>query len=92
MPTQAVVALLVLLGVVVGVVLLVAVRRRSSPGLTDPRASMFVARGMSVGMLGGAVLGAIVWISSGHFVFWVIFVGAGMTAGMSIGMALAERR
>jgi len=86
--------LLLLLGVGVVVVLgLVAVSRRGSvaPTPDDARAARLTAIGMSVGMLLGGVLGAVVWLSTGQFVFWVVFVGAGMTVGMAAGRGVASR-
>lgn len=41
--------------------------------------------GMTIGMLLGAGLGTVVWLSTGQFVFWVVFMGAGMTVGLAIG-------
>jgi hypothetical protein len=48
--------------------------------------------GMSLGMLFGAALGTIVWVSTGQFVFWVIFLGGGMTVGLALGNAMGARR
>ncbi len=48
--------------------------------------------GMSLGMLFGAALGTIVWISTGQFVFWVIFLGGGMSVGLALGSAMGARR
>lgn len=89
MSTEAVVVLLAAIGIVVGLILLVAAWRRSPRGTVDPNASPSVALGMSVGMLFGAALGTVVWISTGQFVFWVIFIGGGMTVGLAIGQARA---
>jgi hypothetical protein len=47
---------------------------------------------MSLGMLFGAALGTIVWVSTGQFVFWVIFLGGGMTVGLALGNAMGARR
>ena len=57
------------------------IARRSLPGV-----------GMSVGMLFGAALGTTVWLSTGEFVFWVIFMGGGMTLGLAIGAANASKQ
>jgi hypothetical protein len=85
---------LVLVLLVVGVLMLtwLAFRVRAAPDddahtVSSPAASL----GMSVGMVLGAVLGAIVWLSTGHFVFWVIFMGGGMTAGLAIGSSYSSR-
>jgi hypothetical protein len=49
------------------------------------------ALGMSIGMLLGAALGTIVWVSTGEFVFWVIFLGGGMVVGLGLGAATASK-
>ena len=59
---------------------------RRELGPSSPRAGL----AMSAGMLLGAVLGAIVWQSTGEFVFWVIFTGGGMVIGLAIGSVRAE--
>ena len=85
--------LIVLVLVVVGVVLLAALavgaRRRPADATSTSRPE--AAIGMSVGMLLGALLGVVVWISTGQFVFWVIFMGGGMTVGLAAGTAYATR-
>ena len=47
--------------------------------------------GMSLGMLFGAALGTVVWVSTDQFVFWVIFMGGGMAVGLAIGSSLGSR-
>lgn len=92
MSYEAVVVLVVGIGVVAGIVLLVAAWRRMPPPARGRRGGQSASLGMSVGMLFGAALGTIVWLSTGQFVFWVIFMGAGMTLGMAIGQARADGR
>ncbi len=36
------------------------------------------------------MLGTIVWLSTGEFVFWVIFIGGGMVTGLALGSARAS--
>jgi hypothetical protein len=93
MTQTEIVLALVALGIVLGASLLFgAVRRRAATvGAANDRAGRATALGMAVGMLFGAALGVIVWISTGEFVFWVIFLGGGMTVGMALGRAVAER-
>ena len=43
-------------------------------------------------ILFGAALGTIVWLSTGEFVFWVIFMGGGMVLGLAIGSARAPEQ
>ena len=83
----------VAVGIALGLVLLVAAVRSRGGAVdgSDERIGRYTALGMSIGMLFGAALGAVVWISTGEFVFWVVFLGGGMTAGMGLGRAMAER-
>lgn len=79
-------ALVMLLAVVaLGVVVLAARRRPRSAA--DSRLGL----GMAGGMLFGAVLGTIVWISTGDFTFWVVFIGGGLATGLAIGSARAPK-
>ncbi len=61
------------------------------PGSLDPQAGNRLALGMSLGMLVGAALGIALWIITDEFVYWVVFVGAGMSVGIAIGSGLAAR-
>jgi hypothetical protein len=36
-------------------------------------------------MLFGAVFGAFIWLTTDTFVFFPVFIGAGMVAGMALG-------
>lgn len=89
------VALGVLALVIVGIVAILALamlrpRDGADPGeqaASHPGTSL----GMSIGMLLGGLLGALVWISTGQFVFWVVFLGAGMTVGLAAGTAMERR-
>ena len=74
--------------VVVGLALVAYAARRREPVAPRPLAAV----GMSAGMLLGAALGAIVWISTGEFVFWVIFTGGGMVLGLALGSATASKQ
>lgn len=92
MPDSFVLVLVLLAIGLVALLALVVVEARSAgsarPATMDgPAAGL----GMSVGMLFGAALGVVVWISTGEFVFWVIFLGAGMTLGLAIGSGYAGR-
>ncbi|MDH4142026.1 MAG: hypothetical protein OEV61_05395 [Chloroflexota bacterium] len=91
--TEVSIVVAILLAVGIALLAWLAVRRRSAPAdepstMNAPSAGL----GMSVGMLLGAILGAIVWLSTGQFVFWVIFVGGGMSAGLAIGSSYAGRQ
>jgi hypothetical protein len=68
------VAILVGLRVVAGLVPL-ALRARSKPAPDATTDSRYSAVGRSIGMLIGAVLGVVAWVSTGEFVFWVLFMG-----------------
>lgn len=63
-------------------------RGRSDRSPTDS----YLSIGMSLGMLIGAGLGTIAWILTDEFVFWVIFLGAGLTIGIGLGSARAAGR
>lgn len=77
------VAALVGVFVVAGLALVAyAARHRDREAVGSP-----LALGMSAGMLFGAALGTIVWLSTEEFVFWVIFLGGGMTIGLALGSA-----
>jgi len=88
---------IVVLGLVVGVLLLIvlvayAARARPSGGRPPVANDASAGLGMSIGLLLGSILGTIVWISTGEFVFWVVFMGGGMTVGLAMGTGLASRR
>ena len=79
---------LVALFVVAGLVLVVIAARGGGRTSSGSRQAL----GMSAGMLFGAALGAIVWLSTGEFVFWVTFMGGGMVTGLAIGSARTPER
>lgn len=79
---------LVALFVVAGLVLLVIAARGGARIVNGSRQAL----GMSAGMLFGAALGTIVWLSTGDFVFWVVFMGGGMVTGLAIGSARAPEQ
>jgi hypothetical protein len=83
------ITVLLVVGVIVLAALFLRARRQSSEAvpMNRPEAAM----GMSIGMLLGALLGIVVWISTGEFVFWVIFMGGGMTTGLALGTAYSTR-
>jgi hypothetical protein len=83
----AVVAVALVLGLVA-----LALHTRSADYRARQAESSSVAIGLSLGLLFGAILGTIVWISTDEFVFWVIFMGAGMTLGLALGSARATGR
>jgi hypothetical protein len=89
MTDSMMVAILVGVGIVLGLAVLAALVR-PRPRTTD-QMGRYPAAGMSLGMLLGAVLGVVVWVSTGEFVFWVIFVGGGMVSGLAIGSSWAAR-
>lgn len=91
MSYQAIVAIVVVVGVLAGILLLILAWRRMPSSARGQRGTgETTALGMSIGMLFGAALGTIVWLSTDQFVFWVIFMGGGMTLGMAIGQARAN--
>ena len=45
----------------------------------------YTSLGMSLGMLFGAALGFVIWIATDTFVFFPVFIGAGLSAGMAVG-------
>jgi hypothetical protein len=81
-----VVAILVGVFIVAGLGLVAyAARRRDRGAMGSPP-----ALGMSAGMLLGAALGTVVWLSTGQFVFWVIFMGGGLVIGLALGSTRAS--
>ena len=57
----------------------------------EPSSEMsYTGRGITMGMLFGAALGLVIWLTSGIFVFFPVFVGAGLTIGIAIGMEQDE--
>jgi Ni/Fe-hydrogenase subunit HybB-like protein len=91
MPETTIVVLFIGVGIVTGLALLAfAARSRQTRRELEPTGSR-AALAMSAGMLLGAVLGAIVWQSTGEFVFWVIFTGGGMVSGLAIGSVGAAK-
>ena len=78
---------LVGLFVVAGLAVVVIAVRGGARGAGGSRQAL----GMSAGMLFGAALGAVVWLSSGEFVTWVIFTGGGMVTGLALGSARTPR-
>jgi uncharacterized protein YacL len=85
----------VLVLIIVGIVAILALRmlRPGDAAASSRQAgtSTTASLGMSIGLLLGGLLGALVWISTGQFVFWVVFVGGGLSTGLAIGTALASR-
>jgi len=89
MPAYVAIGIIVAIGIVVGLGL-VAALARSSSGLARSADRQYPALGMSIGMLFGALLGTVVWMSTGEFVFWVIFVGGGMVTGLALGTSMTR--
>jgi hypothetical protein len=89
MPAYIAIAIVVAIGLVLGLALVAALARSGSVVAQPGGASQ--ALWMSMGMLFGALLGAIVWMSTGEFVFWVIFTGGGMVTGLAMGSSMAHR-
>lgn len=79
---------LVALFLAAGLAIVVIDARRGVRGAYDSRPAL----GMAGGMLFGAALGTIVWLSTGDFVFWVVFMGGGMVTGLAIGSARAPEQ
>jgi hypothetical protein len=78
-----IVGTLVVLFVVAGLGASLLAARRRPHRAGDSR----LARGMAVGMLFGATFGTIVWVSTGEFSLWVVFMGGGMVTGLALGSA-----
>jgi hypothetical protein len=92
MPDGTTLALIIVaIGILLGVAALLALRVRGSSSEVRSLNSPTAGVGMSLGMVLGALLGAIVWFSTGEFVFWVVFLGAGMTVGLAIGQSYSNR-
>jgi hypothetical protein len=70
---------------VIGLALMLVAGRRQG-GQGSP-----VALGLAGGLLFGGALGTLVWLSTGDFVSWLIFVGGGMVVGTGVGSARAAR-
>ena len=45
----------------------------------------YTGLGMSLGMLFGAALGLVIWLTTDTFVFFRVFIGAGMSVGLAVG-------
>lgn len=73
--------------IVTGLALVAFVARGGRREVDDSRQAL----GLAAGMLLGGALGTIVWISTGEFVSWVIFMGGGLVLGLSIGTAAARK-
>lgn len=43
--------------------------------------------GLSLGLLFGAALGVVLWLATDTFVFFPVFVGAGLSIGVALGAA-----
>jgi hypothetical protein len=82
-----VVAAVIGMFIVAALVLVAFAARRREPVATRTRPAL----GMSAGMLFGAALGVIVWLSTGEFVFWVIFLGGGLVVGLALGSASTSK-
>ena len=91
MSEPLVLAVLIGIGIVAVLVLVAFAARTASHGTDLDPAGSRAAVGMSAGMLFGAALGTIVWISTGQFVFWVVFTSGGMVSGLAIGQSWAAR-
>lgn len=93
MPEMLFVALLLLVAIalVLGLVALL-MRPRRADDTTRRAESPSVGIGLALGLLFGGILGTIVWISTGEFVFWVIFMGGGLSIGLALGSARATGR
>jgi hypothetical protein len=93
MSDPALLALVVLVAalLVLGVGMLLLAARRARTGDVPPGAASPLALGVAGGLLFGGLLGTIVWTSTGEFVFWVIFVGGGLTLGIGTGSAWSSR-
>ena len=46
---------------------------------------------LAVSMLSGALVGFVIWMVTGSFVFLPVFIGVGLTFGLAIGLAWGER-
>ena len=47
----------------------------------------YTSLGMSLGMVFGAALGIVIWLATDTFVFFPVFIGAGMSTGLAVGAA-----
>jgi hypothetical protein len=74
---------LIAVSTVIGLVLILRAGRRQA-GQGSP-----VALGFGGGLLFGGALGTLVWLSTGDFVSWIIFVGGGMVLGIGVGSTRA---
>lgn len=52
----------------------------------------YIALGVSLGLLFGAALGIIIWIVADQFIFFPIFVGAGLSIGVAVGAGYAQTK
>jgi hypothetical protein len=88
--TTVVVILLLGAGIITLIALIALAVRRS--GTDQPQTDSYLSIGMSLGMLIGAGLGTIAWVLTEEFVFWVIFMGGGLSVGLALGSARSAGR
>jgi hypothetical protein len=51
----------------------------------------YTGLGVGLGMLFGASLGLIIWLATDSFVFFPVFVGAGLSIGLAVGASRDQR-
>ncbi|MCB8922775.1 MAG: hypothetical protein H6662_14400 [Ardenticatenaceae bacterium] len=47
--------------------------------------------GMTLGMLFGAAIGVVIWLTTDTFVFFPVFIGAGLSVGLAIDEAAKDK-
>ena len=52
----------------------------------------YTGLGVSLGLLFGAALGVVLWLATDSFVFFPVFVGAGLSIGVALGAARDQQR
>lgn len=92
MPELPVFVVLLVGAGLITLIALIALAARGRSRADRPPTDSYLSIGMSLGMLIGAGLGTIAWILTDEFVFWVIFLGAGLTIGIGLGSARAAGR
>ncbi|MFN2223271.1 MAG: hypothetical protein PVH65_04945 [Chloroflexota bacterium] len=57
----------------------------------SPKKGAQAGRGLVLGLLFGAALGVVLWLVTDTFVFFPVFVGAGLSIGLALDNAQSEK-
>lgn len=57
-----------------------------------PKETNYSSLGTSLGLLFGVALGLVIWLTTDTFVFFPVFIGAGLTVGLAAGAERDKRK